>query len=166
MSDGRPESCVDGNYLVIPTKTALPRRCIITNQPVSDDCYTAWDLPFVHSWIIFFLFGPWMLLFSPLLVKRRCKLKAAVSARIRRKYLWFKIALLLVGISPLALLALAVDLRSEDMLLSLAVPGAIVIYVAAFAFVYHTTPMKVVKFKDELYWIRGCSTEFLDSLGA
>lgn len=166
MSDSCAGSRVEGAYLVVPTKTALPQRCVVTNQPVTEALYTAWELPFVRSWIVFFLFGPLLLLFSPIIVRRRCMLKAGVSKEVRRRYLLLKVAMLLLGVSPLVLVAVAIDLRSEDLLLSLGFPGVVVVYVAAFVFIYHTTPLKVVREEDGLYWIKGCSIEFLDSLEA
>lgn len=163
MSDDRIESHVDDIYLVTPSKTALPQRCIVTNQPVADNLYTAWDLPFVQNWLVFFIFGPFTLFFAPLLVKRRCKLRAALSASIRRKYMLKKIGLLLIGFAPLALIPLAIYYRSDE-LVFLAVPGAIVSYVAAFSYVFLLKPLKAVKFNDDLFWVKGCSSEFLTSL--
>jgi len=163
MSSDPPESHVDGVYLVTPTRIALPQRCIVTNHPVPDSLYTTWDLPFVQNWLIFFIFGPFTLFFVPLLVKRRCKLRAALSSSIRRKYMLKKIGLLFIGFAPLALIPLAIYYRSDE-LVFLAVPGAMVSYVAAFSYVFLLKPLKAVKFKDDLFWVKGCSSEFLLSL--
>ncbi len=163
MSEDRLESCVEGVFLVTPTKIALPQRCIVTNLPVPDDLYTTWDLPFVQSWLVFFIFGPFTIFFAPLVVRRRCKLTAALSTNIRRRYMRQKLGLLLLGFAPFVLVPLAIFYYSVE-LVWLVIPGTVISYLAAFAYVFLSSPLTVSRFKDDLFWVKGCSAEFLTSL--
>ena len=154
MSDNHNQCHVEGDYLVIPTKIALPQRCVVTNQAVPDDLYTTWDLPFIKGWLVFLVFGPFSMFFAPFVIKRRCKLRAALSASVRRKYMWKKTGLLLLGIAPFALVAIALFYQYYDLFLLIAI-GPIISYLAVFAYIFLLKPLKVVKIEDDLFWVSG-----------
>ena len=65
---------IDGKYLVITDRTALPPRCVQTNQPVSEhECQTL-DLPWLPTALkIAMCLVPFLLLFGPYAVRRRCR---------------------------------------------------------------------------------------------
>ena len=157
---------VDGNCIVIPTKTALPRRCIVTNEPIPDNLYASWDLPYVKGWLILLIFGPWMLILAPAIAKRRCKLMAGLSARLRWRYKLLKIFLILLSLSPFAVVAYAVSQKSLETLVAFGIPSMLATYFSVFAYVFFSSPLKVTKCREELYWVSGCSASFLKSLEA
>lgn len=157
-------SRVEGSSIVAPTKTALPRRCIITNKPVDDEFYTVWDLPYVRGLLVLLVFGPWILLLAPAVVKRRCKLRAGLSREFRNRYARLKFFMLSLSLSPFGVIAAAVLLKSADVIFVFGIPSMLAMYFGVFAYVYYSSPLTVAKYEDGLFWIKGCSTEFLNSL--
>ncbi|MBA3481426.1 MAG: hypothetical protein H0T51_06385 [Pirellulales bacterium] len=154
---------IDPPHLIIPSKTALPKRCIVTNEPVSDSEYQVWDLPCIPRWLIALMFmGIFFLLTGPY-VRHRCKVKAGLSKRARRNRRLKRLLLLLVVFSPLFVASAAIAAMSPHWLL----PGLISVMAAYFTIPYMvltSQPLRVRQSRDGLHWVDGCSPAFLASL--
>ena len=157
---------VEGKCLVIANKTAMPMRCIKTNEEIQEEDYLLWDLPCLSNKalvIMVILSGPFLLLFVPWAVRRRCKFKAGISKPIRRRYLLYKLAACALICIPVVTYMMGAMSESVIIMLygaSLFAP-CVWITVAIFLFV---KPMRNVREKDGYYWIVGCSEKYLESL--
>lgn len=156
---------VDGKYLVVSNKTALPQRCIRTNQPISEREYTSWDLPYVQSSLaIFLLLGLWGLFFWPSATTNRCKFKAGLSSKIRLRYLlWKTIAILIMLISPVFLTGY-LFIADEFFSMTSFILFPLSLCLGTTLLFLYSSPFKVTRSKDGMFWIKGCSPEFLASL--
>jgi hypothetical protein len=161
----QPTQGIDGDLLVLTDKTALPPRCVRTNLPVSEREYRTWDLPCTPTWLrILMILLPAFLLFAPFVVRHRCRLKAGLSRNARYRYLLLKLlAIVLILWAIIAPIAFAGFDR----------PDAMLIYVAAFPFLFwggfillimFSSPLTVIKHEGDKFWIKGCSPAFLESL--
>ena len=141
-----PRIFVDGPHLVIASETELPRRCIKTNQLVSERNAVRQTLPWRGRSFRFTL------------STKECEIIWYASSWIVRKLLVRRIAEWLFwpafvfpiffltqgGIWPKAMLGFAII-----MLLLL---------------VIMKQPLRVVEYKQHRFWITGCCPEFLESL--
>jgi hypothetical protein len=154
---------VDPPHLIIHSKTALPKRCIVTNEPVSDSEYQVWDLPCIPRWLIALMFmGIFFLLTGPY-VRHRCKVKAGLSKRARRNRRLKRLLLVLVVLSPLFVAGGAIATMSPLWVF----PGLLSMMAAYFTIPYmvlNSQPMRVRQSRDGLHWVDGCSPKFLASL--
>lgn len=161
----QPSEWIDGNYLVLTDRTALPLRCVRTNQPVSErECQTL-DLPWIPPTLkIAMCLVPFLLLFAPYAVRRRCRLQAGISKGVRFRYLLRKLlaGLLIVG----ALVAPLVCMINGWL-------GSALVTVVAFPFLFwggfiflilFTSPLTIADHKGDQFWLQGCSPEFLASI--
>lgn len=156
---------VDGAYVVIPTQTALPQRCIITNEPVGPSEYQVWNLPYIPSWLLVLMFmGPFFMITAPF-VRQRCKFKAGFSRRYRRRRLiWRTLAM---SILPLGFLLSGITMATGRIeLLGLAALCLTISYFLIPLLIIYAHPMRVMRHHDGLYWISGTSPAFLAGLEA
>lgn len=156
---------VEPPYLVIPTKTALPHRCVATNEPISDAEYTTWDLPYIPRWLIVMMFmGPFFLITAPY-VRTRCKFKAGVSRAVRRRRFWRRLPLFFL--IPIALAIVFYSMVSANE--SLVMLASWVFFIGYFSLpmlVLFAHPMRVRRSRDGLFWISGISPAYLAELDA
>ena len=156
---------IDDKYLVIQDKTAFPQRCVRTNQPVSDREYLTWDLPWIPLWLkAIMILVPFLLIAMPYAARHRCRFKAGLSRGVRFRYLMLKVAAgtLIVGslIAPIGYAA--VDLTGWSIAAACLFPIA---FWGGFAIlILFTSPLTITKHQGNYFWIKGCSTTFLESL--
>jgi hypothetical protein len=154
---------VDPPHLIIPSKTALPKRCIVTNEPVSDSEYQVWDLPCIPRWLIALMFlGVFFLLTGPF-VRQRCKVKAGLSKKARRSRRIKRLLLYLLVASPLFAAAGAIATMSVVWVFLAPLSIGVAYFTIPFM-VLNSQPMRVRQSRDGLHWVDGCSPEFLASL--
>jgi hypothetical protein len=154
---------VDGQYLVVATRTALPQRCIVTNEPVSESEYQIWDLPSIPRWLVTLMYVSPLLVMAAPYMRWRCKIKAGLSKRIRRRVMAKKAMLLGLMALPFLSLVSAIATKTE-WLLPVAAAGLVLDFFWLPIFMLRTTPLKVHKMKGEHFWLEGCSPAFLASL--
>jgi hypothetical protein len=158
-------SFVEGNNIVVADKTALPLRCVKTNQPIGEAEYTIWDLPFIPSWLTtFMIFWPFLLIAAPFGARSRCRLRAGLCSSERKRYVTRKfIAAALILLSFIVpIVGLVLESRVVG---TLGVVTFMPLFWGSFAYIIlFSDPLKVTKHKDGQFWIRGCSAEFLKSL--
>jgi hypothetical protein len=154
---------VERQYLVVPSLTALPKQCIVTNQPVDEADYEVWDLPYIPRWLVILMFlGVFFLLTAPF-VRQRCKLKAGLSKEIRRKRLLVKTLMGFLIVSPIFAAAGAI-LTKAEILAFLRPLSFLVAYFTVPCLVLYSKPMRVRRHEGNLYWVDGFSPDFLASL--
>ncbi|BBO32130.1 hypothetical protein [Lacipirellula parvula] len=156
---------VDGSCVVIPTQTALPQRCIITNEPVESSEYQVWNLPYIPRWLLMLMFmGPFFMITAPF-VRQRCKFKAGFSRRYRRRRLVWRS--LLISILPMSIVMAGVAVATgRGEFLVLAVSCLVISCMLMPLLIIYAHPMRVVRHYDGLYWISGMSPAFLAGLEA
>lgn len=156
---------VEGDLLVIPSKTALPKRCPITNAEVSDSEYRTWDLPYIPGWLRVWMFLGWFVLFfAPSIIKRRCQFKAGFSAGVRRRYFVRKLMAVAAIMIPVFLTGYGFVARSEQLTFigfTLLIPC---LWAGVIVFTLLSSPLKITRYEDGFSWIEGFSPDFLASL--
>jgi hypothetical protein len=163
----QPTHAIDGDFLVLTDRTALPLRCVRTNRPVSEREYQTWDLPWLPlSLKIVMCLAPAFLLFAPFVVRRRCRVKAGISKRVRFRYLLRKL---------LACLFILGSLIAPVVCLGLGQLGAAMVSAVLFPFLFwggfillilFTSPLTIQQHIGDYFWLKGCSPEFLASIKA
>lgn len=165
MDISSPTLRIEGNFLVMPTLIGLPERCAWSNEQVSEREYGLWDIPFIPQWLLVLMFTvPLFLFFGPAIAKNRCKFKAGLARRIRRRYLLKKLLAVAIIIGSLLLIPLALTYKPEEFGLVAVLLGLIGFLAGFLILNLFTSPFKVVHYEDGLFWIKGFSSEYLNSL--
>ena len=157
---------VDGEYLVIPTKTAMPERCVKSNEPVAGQEYRIWNLFCIsdkYLLVAFIFTGPLVFLMAAYSGINRCKFKAGLSKKYSLRYALPKIVLILLVCCSFAVGAQGMNIQSSQLTLLGFKLMLFFFYLFIVAHLFYK-PLKVVKEKDGMYWIKGCSEEYLASL--
>ena len=158
-------SHVDGNELVIVDKTALPQRCVKTNRPISEPEYTTWDLPYIPTWLkILMLMAPFFMIAVPFAVRQRCRFRAGLSTSVRRRYFLLKLAAIALILLAFVLPGYGVATTNANLVLVGLVTFIPLFWGGIVLLVLFTDPLRVIQVKNELFWVRGCSVDFLESL--
>jgi len=156
---------IDGKYIVLTDRTALPTQCVRKNQPVSEREYRKWDLPWIPIWLkIVMLLCPILLIVTPYAVRQRCRLKAGLSRGVWFRYFLLKLAagFLILGslVAPIAYAA--ADLQQWAIVAAALFPFC---FWGGFAIlILFSSPLSIAKVEGDLFWIKGCSPDFLESL--
>lgn len=161
----KTSQAIDGKFVVLTDKTALPPRCVRTNLPLQEHEYRTWDLPWIPGWLKFImLVAPAFLLFTPFVVRRRCYLKAGLSPGVRFRFFLLKLAagLLILGSLFVPIACAALDL--ENGLLFAVVLFPISFWGGFVILILFSSPLSIGKHEGDLFWVRGCSPVFLESL--
>jgi hypothetical protein len=154
---------VDPPFLVVTSKTALPKRCVVTNEPVSDSEYQIWELPSISRFMWWLTFTSPILLVAHPFNRRKCRLAAGLSKKIRRRQTVVKLALILLIITPLCFAIAAIVTKRVEYIFA-AVATSVLPYVGFPLLVLVVPPLRVHRQRGDRYWIRGCSPEFLATL--
>jgi hypothetical protein len=161
----QPSERIDGSFLVLTDRTALPPRCVQTNQPVSERECQIWNLPWLPPWLtIVMCISPVFLMFAPYVVRKRCHVQAGISQGVRLRYLFRKLlaGLLIVGSILIPILCIVSEQPVAAMAAILLFPflfwGGFIILIL------FTSPLTIHRCAGEYFWLKGCSPEFLASL--
>jgi len=156
----------EGRLLVVRDGAILPEVCIVTNQPTTaGDWRKRVLLTWTPSWVIItILVNVLVLLILALVLRKKAwvtySLTRITRARIVRKQLagW-----LLILVSLLLFGSVFTSKGSTDLVLA-AVFGAIVLLLVAVIIISRASPLRAVKHRNGWLLVKGCSTEFLDTL--
>jgi hypothetical protein len=154
---------VDRDCLVVRSGAVLAGRCVKTNRPVSDSEIVPRNLYWSPSWIVLLiLVSPLILVLAYFLVRKRCRLTFGMHSEIRRRYRRrTATALLLMIGSFLALPFLAAT--DFDVLII----GMVLLFLGAISFLFvGCSPLKIIRRERDLFWVRGCSQEYLAQTAA
>jgi hypothetical protein len=151
---------VEPPYLIVPSHTYLPQRCVVTNEPVSDSEYQIWNLPRIRWGLMVAI--PVLWLFTPF-IGTPCKLKVGLCRQARRKRLPLKAAIVVAIWSPF-LSFIAGVLTGQFVFIQCVAVLLVAPYFAVPALAVYGPPLRVHRRDGDLYWITGCSPEFLASV--
>ena len=156
-------SPIEGDCIIVSDKTALPLRCIKTNQALSEAEYGTHTLGWISPMINVLIFASLFLWFICYHVFRKeCRLKFGMSASIRARYRWRKIIRWL-GFVLGCYLVSVLSFTAEKF--EIVFFGGFVLIVRSIAFlIMGTSPLKIIKHNDDLFWMRGCGPEYLAGL--
>ena len=151
----------DGDYLVIRDGAELPNVCLRTNEPAGEGSWRkkrtmTWNPPWVF---ILILVNILVLILVALLTQKKAKMTYSLSAAsrasiVKKRGIAFVLLLATVGLFYVGFTQLG-DLVGVGML------GGILCLIASLIFFAIADPIKVVKFRDGWFRIKGCSKEFL-----
>jgi hypothetical protein len=161
----QPSEWIDGTFLVLTDRTALPQRCVRTNRPVSEREYRIIDLRYLPGGLrIAMCLMPAFLLFAPFVVRNRCRVQTGISKQVRNRYLFRKLVagLLIIG-SLLAPFVLLVLNRSAAALLMVSL-FPFLFWGGFILLILFSSPLTIHRHAGEHFWLNGCSPEFLESL--
>lgn len=156
---------IDGKFLVLSDKTALPPRCVKSNQPVDERAYRTWDLPWMPLWLrIIMLLSPAFLLFAPFVIRRRCHLKAALSHTAWLRFFFLKLTAVLLIIGSFVFPIIYATAGMDAWAFYAAIFFPIFLWGGFAILILFSSPLSIAKHKGDLFWIKGCSPAFLESL--
>jgi hypothetical protein len=149
---------VEGRCLVVRSGTVLPRVCIKTDQPVSEEDMVTrsvyWCSPLV---LLLLLIGLVFVLIGYFVCRRKCTLTFGLSPEVRRRYrrrtlvkwsiagVLLAVALLGGGVFPTEVVVILVILFIVALLVALVGNSLIA----------------ASSYRHDMFWIKGCSREFL-----
>jgi hypothetical protein len=161
----QPSEGIDGQFLVLTDWTALPPRCVRTNEPVSERERQILNLPWMPRWLkIVMCLSPVFLFFAPYVVRKRCHVQAGISQGVRLRYLLRKLlaGLLIVGSLLVPIVGLLLQHQAVAMAGILLFPP---LFWGGFIFlILFTSPLTIHRCLGEHFWLQGCSPAFLASL--
>ncbi|MBN1908982.1 MAG: hypothetical protein JW818_04520 [Pirellulales bacterium] len=149
---------VDGKLLVVQSGERLPPICIKTNQPLSEqDMVTKtlyWCSPLL---LLLILINLIIFLIVYMIARKQCILTIGLhpSVRSRRRWTVLVKVLVVVGLFFAMLFAAAAD---SD---SLIIVFLILFFVALIIACLGNSPVSIAKYRDGMFWIRGCCPEYL-----
>ncbi len=145
-----PEISVDGLSLVVASGVALPRRCIKTNQPATEDDAVQRTLQWRGQTLQLIVNVP------------ECQIRWYASAGIRRRaMISMALGWLMFFGSSVVVLA-SVDQDWIPMVP--AIPISFAVGVIGFFVTRLDYGLQVVDYQHHRFWLKGCCPEFLDAL--
>ena len=149
---------VDGRDLMVRTKMRLPSFCVKTNAPITEDEIRVKAFTWYPRWVLaLILLNLLIMLIAYLITKKTCILLYGLSPEVRariRNRVAIKILI------TLALLCVAIALTASDHA-SASLVAWLLFAVSLIVALLGNSTLWVVKHKDGVFWIRGCSDEFL-----
>ncbi len=147
---------VEGRALVVPTDTVLPPVCVRTNQPVSQADMVRKEFYWCPPWVAFLiLLSGCLLVLVYFLVRKRFSITYGLSPDLQKSYRKWAIVKWLIVIA--LFLALPVT-ASMDVVVMVVLVLFLVAIVSLFI---GNAPLSVVNHRRGLFWVKGCSKEFL-----
>jgi len=157
---------VDGDALVLPSGCTLPQACILTNQPVSESDMVLANLPWTpNSLAIYGLLGGLFFLMAGLAGRELCLITYGINRTTRiKKTAWTVVKIL----ASVALLAGTVGLAIipwDNWIITPMIWITFGLFLVSVVVIYvDNQPLRVVDFKEGMFWVKGFSKEFLDEL--
>jgi len=156
----------DGKFLIVKDGAVLPSSCLITNEPVLQggrrkQVLIAWT----PRWIfVIVVLGLLFALIAILAFQKKAKITYSLSEQawnkiVKRRMIGF--AVLLGGV---ALIVMGIKAPSNEIYTPAALFGGVLVILISFVIFVLAHPIKVVKFKNGWFRIKGCSPEFLGTL--
>lgn len=154
----------DGDFLVIRDGAELPNVCLRTNEPAGEGSWRkkrtmTWNPPWVF---VLILVNILVLIIVALVTQKKAKMTYSLSAAaraaiVKKRGIAFFLLLATIGLFYVGFTQMG-DLVWVGMF------GGIISLIASLVFFAIADPIKVVKFHDGWFRIKGCSKEFLATL--
>jgi len=157
-----PQIRTDGMYLIVDSGAELPRRCVKTNQPISEQDMKRRDMYWHPSWVIIVIIMSIPIgLLVLFLVRKRCRIVYGLHPDVRRRYLIFILVKLLISVALFVALVLAAVVWNAEVAMAILLVVSLVSLLAIFI---GNAPLRVTNWRQGAFWIKGCSREFLLSI--
>jgi hypothetical protein len=154
---------VDGDTLVIPSGCVMPPRCIKTNQPVSESDMVQGKVYWLSPWfLLLFIISGLLLVFAYFFARRKCKITYGLDPAIRKKLKTR--TRIKAAAAILFLVALIVTSGSASLPAAVPTTCFILFLVAVIALFLGNSPLYVTRYREGVFWVRGCSPDYLASL--
>ena len=145
----------------------MPPKCVKTNQPVSDRHMILANLSWAPTSLgMWGLLGGAPLLFAYFVGRQQCAITYGLTPRLYYKSVFKIIAKILISV---ALFAATLFVAVSPSRHWIAGPGMFVLFilflVSVPAVFFGNSLLRVVDYKDGMYWVTGFSQEYLDNLG-
>ena len=155
----------DGRFLVVRDGAVLPETCVVTNEPAESGSWRkrvkiAWTPPWVYLLILVNII---VLLIVSMIVQKKARITYSLGRRSRRKIVlrrWVASLLLMLSVALFFFGAMA----DTDEMVGIGITAGFASLIASLVFFVIANPLKVVKFKNDWFRIKGCSPDFLDTL--
>ena len=152
---------VDGKCLVLVSGTILPAHCVRTNQAVTEGDMTRKRFDWAAPWVaLLILVNVIVLLLVYFLVRKKCFLTFGLHPSVRRKY---RNRLLLKALIAIALF-FAIPVTAAIESTAAIVVAAVLFIVAVVSLFIGNSPLRVVRYREGKFWIKGFSDEYLASI--
>ncbi len=157
---------VDGDTLVVPSGCTLPPYCIKTNQPVSERDMIFTNLYWRPNSIgVWWILGPLPLLIAYMAGGEQCAITYGMAPPIYWRRVYRVLIKILVTIALFAATLFFAVSESRNRLIGLAMVASFILFLISFvAIFFGNSAMRVVRHENQLFWIKGISQEYLDSL--
>ena len=153
---------VDGKYLVVTSGMVLPSVCVRTNQPVGEGDLVRKSFRWCSPWVLpLILVNPLLLLLAYFILRKKCSLTFGLHPSVRQKYrrrVLFKVAA--VFATFFAVLVSAVKGWDAAWFTSMVLGMSSVV-----ALSIGNSPLKAVKYRQGMFWIKGFSPTFRARIG-
>jgi hypothetical protein len=155
----------DGKRVVVPVGNAvLPRRCIKTNRPVTEEEVKRKMLYWCTPWVyLALLLNLLVVLILYLVLRKKVPLDIPLSGEGRR--LQRKRALIACGVAVLGIVCVMLPIWN-DQLIGLILLGIVLVLGACIYANIKATLLRPVKLKNGEVWLAGACPEFIASLPA
>ena len=152
---------VDGKYLVVPSRTVLPPVCVRTNQPVPEDDMLSKTFDWCSPWVaLLILLNVLVLIVVYFIVRKKCTLKFGLHSSIRKRY---RKRVLIKSVVAIVLF-IAIPFSAAGDVAALPIMLLVLFIAAIVSFFIGRSPLGVAKYRDGMFWIKGCSPEFLANI--
>lgn len=155
----------DGRFLVVRDGAVLPEICVIHNEPAGSGTWRkqvkiAWTPPWVYALILVNLI---VLVIVSLIVQKKAKITYSLGKRARARIVMRRSIGWILLLGCIGLFAAGVTSETSESM-GIIVTAAIFSLIASLVLFVIANPVRVVKFKDGWFRIKGCSPDFLDTL--
>jgi hypothetical protein len=155
----------DGRFLIVRDGAELPETCVVTNEPAESGSWRkrvkiAWTPPWVY---VLILVNVIVLLIVAMIVQKKARITYSVGSRSRRKIVLRRSIGFVLFLLCVALFFFGATADTDEMV-GIGILGGFAALIASLIFFVIANPVKVVKFKNGWFRIKGCSPDFLDTL--
>lgn len=156
----------EGKFLVVRSGAELPHRCLRTNHPVGED---GWRkrvvITCIPSWIyLTLLAGILFTIIFIVIFQKKAKITYSLSPAIRRGMRHKRLLGWVLLLSSIGLFFAGLTMIENSEYISIAVISACVVLVIALVAFKVANPIVAVKHRSGWFRVKGCSSEFLDTL--
>lgn len=161
----------DGKFLLVWDGAVLPKRCVRTNQDLESPeggKMLKRKLTWTPQWVWATMLIMWLIaVILASVLQKRCTVVYGLSNREIAKFRNRKIfgALAFLGGFGGIFYAIGTLTSSEENLLIIAIISSVVVMIAGLIFLTRSVPLRAVGYINGWFRVKGCSKEFLDSIG-
>jgi len=152
--------------LVLPSGCTMPPKCVLTNQPVSESDMVFTNLTWTPASV-----GLWALLGSPALIfgffvgRELCSITYGLSRSTRIRKVMYAILKVVTSIGLLAATVALAVIPSVHWTITLLLYSTFILFLGSIVLIFiGNSPLRVVDYRNGMFWVKGFSQEYLDDL--